>query len=37
VNADRTRVFIPYAGGFGRYVAKCREVADNGDAGFVVR
>ena len=34
VNADGSQVFIPYIGGFGRYVQKCRDVAANGYEGF---
>ncbi len=36
VNADGTQVFIPYIGGFGRYVQKCRDVAANGYEGFAL-
>jgi cation diffusion facilitator CzcD-associated flavoprotein CzcO len=31
---DGTRIFIPYTGGFGRYVEHARRVADEGYAGF---
>jgi cation diffusion facilitator CzcD-associated flavoprotein CzcO len=34
---DGSKVFIPYAGGFGAYVARCDEVAANGFEGFAVR
>ena len=34
VNADGERVFVPYAGGFGRYVACCEEVVRRGFAGL---
>ena len=34
VNADGERVFVPYAGGFGRYVACCEEVVRQGYAGL---
>jgi cation diffusion facilitator CzcD-associated flavoprotein CzcO len=34
VNDDGSRVFIPYVGGLGRYVERCREVARNDYAGF---
>ncbi len=34
VNADGSRVFIPYIGGLGRYVETCREVADDRYRGF---
>ena len=38
VNADdESRVFIPYVGGFGKYVARCNEVAENGYEGFVLK
>jgi cyclohexanone monooxygenase len=32
----KPRVFMPYIGGFPRYVEKCNEVAGNGYAGFVL-
>jgi cyclohexanone monooxygenase len=32
----KPRVFMPYLGGFPRYVAKCNEVAANGYQGFVL-
>ena len=32
----KPRVFLPYTGGFPRYVAKCDEVARNGYAGFAL-
>ncbi len=32
----KPRVFMPYIGGFPRYVAKCEEVAANGYEGFAV-
>lgn len=35
VNADGSRYFIPYTGGFDRYVRKCEEVAASGYPGFV--
>jgi hypothetical protein len=31
---DGSRFFIPYAGGYARYVAICREVAAEGYKGF---
>ena len=31
---DQSRVFIPYVGGLGRYVARCREVMAKGYEGF---
>jgi cyclohexanone monooxygenase len=33
---DKPRVFMPYIGGFPRYVAKCNEVAALGYEGFVL-
>jgi cyclohexanone monooxygenase len=33
----KPRVFMPYIGGFPRYVEKCNEVAGSGYAGFVLR
>lgn len=30
----KKRVFLPYIGGFGRYVTVCQEVVDGGYAGF---
>jgi cation diffusion facilitator CzcD-associated flavoprotein CzcO len=37
VNADDgTKVFIPYIGGFGNYVAECNKVAANGFDGFIL-
>jgi cation diffusion facilitator CzcD-associated flavoprotein CzcO len=33
----KPRVFMPYIGGFPRYVKQCREVAANGYAGFALR
>lgn len=30
----KPRVFMPYIGGFPRYIAKCTEVAENGYEGF---
>ena len=33
----KPRVFMPYIGGFPRYVEKCNEVAGNGYAGFLLR
>lgn len=35
VNADGSRVFIPYAGGFDRYVRHCAEIVANDYRGFV--
>tara|TARA_B100001250_G_scaffold114538_2_gene96998 strand:- start:4295 stop:5893 length:1599 start_codon:yes stop_codon:yes gene_type:complete len=32
----KKRVFMPYAGGFGKYREKCDEVAENSYTGFVV-
>ncbi len=32
----KPRVFLPYLGGFPRYVAKCDEVARNGYQGFTL-
>jgi len=32
----KPRVFMPYIGGFPRYIEKCAEVAANGYAGFVL-
>jgi cation diffusion facilitator CzcD-associated flavoprotein CzcO len=32
----KPRVFMPYIGGFPRYVEKCNEVAANGYAGFLL-
>jgi cation diffusion facilitator CzcD-associated flavoprotein CzcO len=32
---DNSRVFIPYTGGFDRYVKHCDDVVDRGYAGFV--
>jgi cation diffusion facilitator CzcD-associated flavoprotein CzcO len=38
VNADdKSRVFIPYTGGFGRYVSAARDAAVRGYEGFVLR
>jgi cation diffusion facilitator CzcD-associated flavoprotein CzcO len=37
VNADGTRVFIPYAGGLDRYAAECRRLAAEGYPGLVFR
>jgi cation diffusion facilitator CzcD-associated flavoprotein CzcO len=34
LNADGSRVFIPYVGGFDRYVKRCREVVARGYEGF---
>jgi cation diffusion facilitator CzcD-associated flavoprotein CzcO len=34
---DGSRVFIPYTGGFGRYVEQARRVADDRYAGFALR
>ncbi len=34
--AGKPRVFLPYLGGFPRYVAKCDEVARNGYQGFTL-
>jgi cation diffusion facilitator CzcD-associated flavoprotein CzcO len=31
---DKSRLFIPYIGGFDRYVRTCREIADDGYRGF---
>jgi cation diffusion facilitator CzcD-associated flavoprotein CzcO len=31
---DNSRIFLPYVGGFARYVATCSEVAANGYRGF---
>ena len=33
----KPRVFMPYIGGFPRYVQQCRDVAANGYAGFTLR
>ena len=33
----KPRVFMPYIGGFPRYVAQCRDVAANGYEGFTLR
>ena len=33
----KPRVFMPYIGGFPRYVQQCREVAANGYEGFTLR
>jgi len=35
VNSDGTRVFIPYTGGFGKYIEQADEIAANDYAGFV--
>ena len=32
----KPRVFMPYIGGFPKYVQKCNEVAANGYEGFVL-
>ncbi|MEM7212207.1 MAG: cyclohexanone monooxygenase, partial [Pseudomonadota bacterium] len=32
--AGKPKVFMPYIGGFPRYVAKCNEVTENGYEGF---
>jgi hypothetical protein len=32
----KPRVFMPYIGGFPRYIEKCEEVAANGYEGFVL-
>ena len=32
----KPRVFLPYVGGFHRYVEKCNEVARAGYKGFVM-
>jgi cyclohexanone monooxygenase len=32
----KTRVFMPYIGGFPAYLEKCREVVANGYAGFTL-
>jgi hypothetical protein len=38
VNADDgSRVFIPYVGGFDRYVASARHIAARGYEGFLLR
>jgi cyclohexanone monooxygenase len=34
--AGKPRVFMPYIGGFPRYVAKCNEIAAAGYEGFVL-
>ena len=31
---DQKRTFVPFIGGFNRYVAKCREVVDRGFEGL---
>ena len=33
----KPRVFMPYIGGFPRYVAQCSDVAANGYEGFTLR
>ena len=33
----KPRVFLPYIGGFGRYIAECQEIVDAGYRGFVTR
>ena len=33
----KPRVFMPYIGGFPRYVQQCQEIAANGYAGFELR
>jgi cyclohexanone monooxygenase len=33
---DKPRVFMPYVGGFPRYVDKCNEIAANGYSGFTL-
>jgi cyclohexanone monooxygenase len=33
----KPRMFMPYIGGFPRYVARCNEIAANGYEGFVLR
>lgn len=35
--AGKPKVFMPYIGGFPRYLAKCEEVAIAGYAGFTIR
>jgi cyclohexanone monooxygenase len=35
--AGKPRVFMPYIGGFPRYVERCKEIAANGYAGFVLQ
>jgi cyclohexanone monooxygenase len=37
VNDDGSRIFIPYVGGFDRYVARARDVAARGYDGFEFR
>jgi cyclohexanone monooxygenase len=32
----KPRVFMPYIGGFPRYVARCQEIAEGGYDGFVL-
>jgi cyclohexanone monooxygenase len=32
----KPRVFMPYIGGFPRYVARCQEIAENGYDGFLL-
>ncbi len=33
----KTRIFLPYVGGFARYSEKCRSVVENGYEGFVLK
>jgi cyclohexanone monooxygenase len=35
--AGKPRVFMPYIGGFPKYVERCNEIATNGYQGFVLR
>jgi cyclohexanone monooxygenase len=35
VNADETRVFIPYTGGFGKYIEHANKVAAQNYEGFI--
>ncbi|MBW8827146.1 MAG: NAD(P)/FAD-dependent oxidoreductase [Acidobacteria bacterium] len=37
VNADGSRIFMPYVGGFDKYVATARGIAARGYGGFVLR
>ncbi|HEY7270292.1 MAG TPA: NAD(P)/FAD-dependent oxidoreductase, partial [Dehalococcoidia bacterium] len=34
--AGKTRVFMPYVGGVGKYAERCREIVGNGYEGFVL-
>jgi len=35
--SGKPRVFLPYIGGFGRYIVECQEIVDAGYKGFVIR